>query len=119
MPNPVVRWQIVAPDAAATTTFYQKLFGWSVSQDNALGYRQITTGGDGIDGGVWPGPAHLERPFVQLFVEVEDIDAAVTDATKLGASVIVPKSVLPDGDAIALLLDPNGMSFAVCTRPRA
>ena len=74
------------------------------------------TGGDGIDGGVWPGPAHMERPFVQLFVEVEDIDAAVTDATKLGASVIVPKSVVPDGDAMAVLLDPNGMAFAVCTR---
>jgi uncharacterized protein len=119
MPNPVVRWQVIAPDADSTATFYQKLFGWTVSQDNSLGYREIRTGAGGIDGGVWPGPPQLERPFVQLFVEVDDLDAAIADAVKLGATVIVPKSVLPDGDAMAVLHDPAGLSFAVCTARRS
>ena len=101
MGNPVVRWQIISPAADATASFYTKLFGWTASQDNALGYRELKTGGEGIDGGVWPGPPQ-ERPFVQLFVAVPDIDACMANAERLGAKVIVPKSVRvtpPHGDA--------------------
>jgi hypothetical protein len=54
---------------------------------------------------------------VQLFVEVEDIDAALAKATSLGATIIVPKSELPDGDALAIVLDPAGLSFGMY-RPR-
>ena len=118
MPNPVVRWQILAPDPGATTKFYERLFGWTVSQDNPLGYRQITTGPGGIDGGVWPAPPQLERPFVQLFVRVENLDAAIAEAQTLGATVIVPKTALPAGDSMAVLLDPAGLSFAVCSAGR-
>ena len=118
MPNPVVQWQIVSPDAGRTAAFYKSVFGWTVTADNQLGYRQIRAG-NGPDGGVWPGPKDMGRPFVQLYVEVADIDAAIDRATSLGATVIVPKSVLPDGDAMAVFNDPDGMSFAVCTRTPA
>ncbi len=121
MGNPVVRWQIVSPQPEAVATFYSKLFGWSVKSDNALGYRELVTGNpDGIDGGVWPAPPQATG-FVQLFIEVPDIDASIAAAEKLGASVIVPKSLLPDGDSMAVLRDPTGMSVAICTigRPSA
>jgi predicted enzyme related to lactoylglutathione lyase len=114
MANPVVRWQIVSPTAEATASFYQKLFGWSVSKDNALGYRELKTETNGIDGGVWPAPPEA-TPFVQLFVAVSDVDEYLARATKLGARVIVPKSALPDGDIMAVLLDPGGMSIGICT----
>jgi predicted enzyme related to lactoylglutathione lyase len=60
----------------------------------------------------------LESGFVQLFVEVPDIETCIATATRLGATVIVPKSVLPDGNAMAVLLDPTGLSFAICTLRR-
>ena len=52
--------------------------------------------------------------MVQLFIEVSDMDAVISKAEKLGASVIVPKSMLPDGDAMAVLQDPTGLSFGIC-----
>ena len=114
MPNPVVRWQILSAEPDHSAAFYQKLFAWKVSQANALGYRELLSGsGAGIDGGVWPAPPGV-RSFVQLFVEVPDLDACIVQATGLGAQVIIPKSVLPEGDAMAVLLDPTGLSFAVC-----
>lgn len=116
MPNPVVSWQIISRDPAATADFYSQLFNSRVSQSNALGYREISTGADGIDGGVWPAPPQLDRPFVQLFVEVDDVESYVSKATSLGAKVIIPPSVLPDGDSMAVLHDPGGMAFAVRTR---
>jgi len=69
--------------------------------------------------GVWPSPPEGHN-LVQLFVEVDDIDAYIEKAKKLGATVIVPKSELPDGDALAIVLDPAGLSFALYRpRPRA
>jgi predicted enzyme related to lactoylglutathione lyase len=114
MSNPVVRWQILSPEPARSAAFYEKLFDWKLSRVNELGYRELSTGvTPSIDGGVWPAPP-AERSFVQLFMEVDDIDASVAKATNLGAKVLVPKSVLPDGDVMAVLQDPTGLSFGVC-----
>ncbi len=120
MPNPVVRWQILSPEPDQAAAFYQKLFAWKLTQANALGYRELRSGSDaGIDGGVWPAPPGV-KSFVQLFIEVPDLDTCIAQATGLGAQVLIPKSVLPDGDAMAVLLDPAGISFAICqTKPTA
>jgi predicted enzyme related to lactoylglutathione lyase len=113
MGNPVTRFQMISQDPEATARFYSGAFGWTVNANNALGYRQIETGSDaGIAGGVWPGPQN----FVQLFVEVEDVAAAVGKARALGAKVVIPASILPDGDEMAVLLDPLGMAFGVWRR---
>lgn len=117
MGSPVMQWQIVAKDPATVTRFYAALFGWQVRTDNALGYRMVdTASGRGINGGVWAAPPEGHN-LVQLFVEVDDVDAYVTKATSLGASVIVPKTELPDGDALAIVLDPSGLSFGIYRPP--
>ena len=114
MPNPVIRWQIITPEPDQAAGFYQKLFAWQVSKANAMGYRELRSGGPGgAEGGVWPAPPG-QPGFVQLFVEVGSVDDTVARATQLGAKVIIPKSVLPDGDTMAVLLDPTGLSFGVC-----
>jgi predicted enzyme related to lactoylglutathione lyase len=111
--NPVTQWQIVAKEPEKVSRFYASLFGWTIRTDNALGYRIVDTESDrGINGGVWPSPPEGHN-LVQLFVEVDDIDAFIAKATALGASVIVPKSELPDGDALAIVLDPAGLSFGL------
>jgi predicted enzyme related to lactoylglutathione lyase len=116
MPNPVIRWQIVSPEPEKSAKFYQRLFGWELSKANAMGYRELGTGAtpkSPVDGGVWPAPQG-QSSFVQLFIKVEDVEGCIQKATELGASVIVPKSVLPDGDTMAVLLDPTGLSFGIC-----
>lgn len=112
-PDPIVGWQIVADDPAALSDFYAKLFGWTVDRDNALGYRTLATGS--IDGGVWP--THVPgKATVQLFIAVADIAGYIARAETMGAKVLVPRSVLPDGDAMAILLDPAGLSFGLLER---
>jgi uncharacterized protein len=113
--NPVVQWQIVAKDPDAVTKFYAGLFGWKIQTNNALGYRMVDTRSDrGINGGVWPSPPEGHN-LVQLFVEVDDLAASLAKAVSLGAKVIVPPSQLPDGDALAIVLDPAGLSFGIYT----
>lgn len=111
MGDPVLQWQFVSSKPDEVATFYKQLFGWSVTATNAMGYRQIDTGA-GISGGIWPAPPDAQS-FVQLFIGVRDVDRALADAVTLGAHVVVPVTVLPDGDVMAILRDPTGMTFGV------
>ena len=113
MANPVMQFQILSKTPDETARFYSRLFGWSVDADNPLGYRRIATGSaDGIQGGIWPAPPQSPN-FVQLFVAVDDVKSSVRSAEELGATVIIPPTLLPEGDELAVLHDPQGMSFGV------
>ncbi len=113
MGQPVMQWQILAKDPDKVAGFYRDLFGWTVNADNALGYRMINTGSErGIGGGVWPSPPE-GHSFVQLFIEVDDMQAFVAKATQLGASVIIPPQKLPAGDELAIMHGPEGVPFGM------
>jgi len=116
MKHPVVQFQILAKSPEETAAFYSRLFGWEIDANNPLGYRRIDTGcQSGIQGGIWPAPPHAPN-FTQLFVAVPDVGASLAEATRLGAKVVIPATVLPEGDEMAVLLDPHGMSFALLRR---
>jgi uncharacterized protein len=115
MADPVLQWQLVATDPDRLVKFYGDLFGWQVTAKNALGYRQIETGEGGISGGMWPSPTDGQS-FVQLFVGVPDVEESVAKATELGARIVVPPTTLPDGDIMAVLADPCGVTFGVMRR---
>ena len=110
MSNSVAQWQIVTKDPDKLANFYGKLFGWKITTNNSLGYREVD--GGGIRGGIWPSPAEGHN-FVQLFISVDDLERSVKNAAGLGAKVIVPPTALPDGDSIAILHDPAGIPFAM------
>ena len=113
MGAPVIRWQMLSPKPDEVARFYGRVFGWKESRENALGYRALDTGSaDGIQGGVWPAPPDAPS-FVQLFIEVADIDATISAVVANGGSVLVPKSTLPDGDTMAVMRDPLGMSVGL------
>lgn len=115
MSNPVVYWQMIAKDPDKVAAFYRKLFGWTIAATNSIGYREVQAEEGGMKGGIWPAPP--EAPdSVQLFIAVEDVLKSAENAVALGAKVIVPPTVLPDGDAMAILLDPSGMSFGLVLR---
>lgn len=116
MGNPVVEFQILSKNPDQTAQFYSSLFGWEVDANNPMGYRRIQTGSpQGIQGGIWPSPPQAPT-FVQLFMAVEDVPAAVQKAEGLGAKTIIPPTTLPEGDQMAVLIDPQSMTFAVCRK---
>lgn len=113
MPNPVVHFQIITKNPDVHGRFYANLFGWSLDDAGPMGYRRIGTGSpEGIQGGLWPAPSQSPN-FVQFFVQVEDCAAYVDKAKALGATVLIPPTMLPEGQTMAVLMDPEQMSFAV------
>jgi predicted enzyme related to lactoylglutathione lyase len=116
MGNPVMQFQMISREPDGTARFYAELFGWTVNANNPMGYRRIDTGTkDGIQGGIWPAPPQALN-FTQLFVAVEDVEASVRKAEELGARIVIPPTRLPEGDEMAVLNDPQGMSFGVFRR---
>ncbi|MBW8734569.1 MAG: hypothetical protein JF571_09725 [Asticcacaulis sp.] len=57
--------------------------------------------------------------MVQLFIEVDDIDTALSAIETRGGKTFFPKQLLPDGDAMAVAIDPMGRPFGLMTRSRA
>ena len=113
MGNPVMQFQMISKKPDETARFYSELFGWTIDADNPMGYRRIDTGSrEGIQGGIWPAPPQAPD-FVQLFVAVGDVQASVQQAEGLGAKLLIPPTLLPEGDEMAVMHDPAGMSFAI------
>jgi len=111
--HPVLQFQFISKEPEKTAAFYSELFGWRIDANNPMGYRRIDTGStQGIQGGIWPAPPQSPS-FAQLFVGVDDVKVAVSRAEKLGARLLIPPTVLPEGDEMAVLHDPQGLSFAV------
>lgn len=115
MNDPVLQWQIVTTEPDKLVDFYRELFGWKIGAKNALGYRQVETGNGGFHGGLWPAPP-TGHSFVQLFIGVPDVPLSVRRAMELGAKIIVPLTKLPDGDEMAVLADPCGVTFGLMRR---
>ena len=113
MGNPVVEFQMLSRAPEETAQFYCDLFDWTVDAANPMGYRRVHTGSaEGISGGIWPAPPQAPA-FVQLFMAVENVQETVKRAQELGAKLLIPPVTLPEGDEMAVLHDPQGMSFAV------
>lgn len=84
-----------------------------MNANNPLQYRQIDTrSSEGIQGGIWPAPPEASNS-VQFFVTVEDVQAIVKQAELLGAKLLIGPTTLPEGDEMAILLDPQQMSFGI------
>jgi uncharacterized protein len=113
MANPVTQWQVLTHNPEKHSAFYAAVFGWKVNADNPLGYRMVEAGsGKGIPGGFWPAPAEA-TPFVQLFAEIENMTDTVRKVTEHGGSVLIPPQTLPQGEQMAILRDPMGITFGV------
>jgi predicted enzyme related to lactoylglutathione lyase len=114
MTNPVMRWQILTRQPKKLEEFYSALFGWRISGDNPLGYMTVNTNSaEGIHGGLWPISEQEGHSLVQLFIRVDDVKGQVKKAEQLGARIVIPAQVLPGGDEMAILVDPDGITFGI------
>ena len=106
MPNPVVHFEILGPDAAKTQAFYRDLFGWTINVDNPMQYGLVQADEGGIGGGV--GATQDGSHLVTVYVQVPDPQVALDRAVELGGTVVMPVTEIPDLVTIGLFADPDG-----------
>ena len=100
-------------DAAKTAEFYSSLFGWTVQQGppEAGGYSIAELRGRPVAGlgpQQNPGP-----PYWSTYVNVDDADKAVGNATEAGGTVIVAPMDVMDAGRMAFFSDPQGAVIGV------
>jgi len=108
--NRVVHFEIPANQPEALTKFYSEVFGWKFQKASFPGaeYWLCDTGSDapGINGAVMK-RQDPRQPWMN-YVDIASVDATLEKATKFGAKVALPKTVMPGIGALAAIIDPEG-----------
>jgi len=108
MAHPVVHFEIAAKDYDKISGFYRQLFGWAIDRNNPMDYGMVNTGSpDGIQGGIMAATGGMPG-YLTMYVHVDDLEATLAAAGRLGAKTIVPPTPIPGMGAFAMFHDPEG-----------
>lgn len=111
MAAPVAYFEILSTDPERSTRFYTELFGWTAQDSGQPGYSLIDTGAgeQGIGGGIGAVPSPDAPGGTTVYVRVDDLQAYLDRAERLGGRTLVPPMALPgDYGTIAVFADPDG-----------
>lgn len=114
VPASVVWFEIPADKMDRARKFYTSLFGWKVKPIPGMpDYWHIDTGGHdkSPDGGMMQ-RKHREQPITN-YILVASVDAAVAKVKKLGGTICVEKTTVPEMGFFAVCQDTEGNTFAV------
>src|SRR5271163_261416 len=103
MAHPVVHFEIGCKDSAKTQEFYAKLFDWKIQ---AMGPAAMIDTGGRVTGHI-TALGHEPFHYTTFYVEVEDVQAYLDKAAKLGGKTLVPPIDIPTG-TFAWMQDPEG-----------
>jgi uncharacterized protein len=105
-------------DAPAACEFFRALLGWDFEQSRSAAgtdYWWIENAGR-ANGGILEMddkfPATIPANWV-VYIAAEDLAATTAKAAELGAHVVMPRTEIDDGNAIAVLHDPRAGVFAL------
>jgi predicted enzyme related to lactoylglutathione lyase len=113
-PGSFIWYELMSPDPDASKAFYDAVVGWDIEPKPAgeLDYRMIRRSDGGNAGGLLRLDAamqeHGARPAWLGYLNVEDVDRTVADATADGATAIMPPWSVPGIGRMAMIADPTG-----------
>jgi predicted enzyme related to lactoylglutathione lyase len=114
MGNPVVHFEVSGEDPQKLRDYYSQLFGWefdnnspvapSVSESGNYGFMNAESG---IPGGIGGGAGFPSHTI--FYVGVDDVEAALQDAERLGGNRVLGPEANPNGQlVVAHFRDPDG-----------
>src|SRR5262245_32306711 len=112
--------ELTTTDQPAAISFYEQIFGWEKKSEFDMGEMGIyyMYGRDRFTyGGMMKQHQEGLASYWLHYALVDSADAAAERATKAGATVMVPPMEVPGGDRISVLRDPQGVVFAVQSKP--
>jgi predicted enzyme related to lactoylglutathione lyase len=112
----VVHFEIPADNVKRAQEFYNKAFGWQISQYPGMDYYMVgTTASDkngmptspgAINGGMTKRGGPVMAPVVTI--SVKDIDEALKKVSSMGGKVVAPKTAVGDMGFTAYFKDTEG-----------
>ncbi len=120
MGNPVVHFEIAGPDGPALQQFYRDLFGWNIeTQGEEIGfYGLVQSNEGGIGGGVFQTQEDMPSNYVTVYIQVDDLQAALAKISGVGGSAVVPPmEIAPGMGSIAMFADPANNCMGLYSLP--
>jgi uncharacterized protein len=122
-----VSWnELVTKDTKGAAGFYGKLFGWQSTpftpqgvQPGAQPYNlfKLDPNSMGVGGMMQVPDPKMPSQWIP-YVAVDDIDASLAQATKLGAKTLVPVMSIGEVGRIAVIQDPQGATIGLHECPK-
>ena len=107
--RPVVHFEIMGQNPEKLHSFYSELFEWNIDADNPMNYGLVEAAGEGsIGGGIGSVPEEGGPGHVTFYVQVDDLQAYLDRAEKMGGKTVVPITEIPNMVTFALFADPEG-----------
>ncbi|MGH2669830.1 MAG: VOC family protein [bacterium] len=106
MAGEVTWFEVTGKDGKKLQDFYSKLFEWKIDANNPMSYGMVDAKERGIAGGIGAAPDGSTN--VTFYVEVDDLQAALDKAEKLGGKTVNPPMDVPGGPTLAHFADPEG-----------
>jgi hypothetical protein len=114
--------ELATTDVAAAVRFYGQLFGWNKGAAHDMGamgvYQIFRHAGEQV-GGMCNVRGPSTAPSWLSYVHVADSGRAVAAAKSAGGRLLHGPMEVPGGSWIAMMMDPQGGTFAVQEAPRA
>jgi predicted enzyme related to lactoylglutathione lyase len=122
-----ISWnELITKDTKAASNFYGKLFGWQSTpftpqgaQPGAQPYNlfKLDPNSMGVGGMMQVPDPKMPTQWIP-YVAVDDIDASLAQATKLGAKTLVPVMSIGEVGRIAVIQDPQGATIGLHECPK-
>ncbi|MDQ5938828.1 MAG: uncharacterized protein QG642_518 [Patescibacteria group bacterium] len=122
MSNKVIHFEVQADDVSRAKEFYEKAFGWKISQamskekGDPMDYWMLETGPreePGISGGLYQRTPENPLHTYDCTILVEDIDKAVADVKANGGTILREKSLMEGIGWFAAGQDTEGNKFGL------
>ena len=110
-----VWYELMTTDVEAARRFYGAVTGWTTQAWGDTGYTMWQLGDKGIGGvNVLSDEAKQmgAQPHWIANITCDDVETTVAKAVSLGAMVLMPPTSMPTVGRFAVLMDPQGATFA-------
>ncbi|MFH1686521.1 MAG: VOC family protein [bacterium] len=112
--NQICHLEIACSDAKQSAAFYEALFGWKINYD--MGQDYILFDPEQGAGGAFSKEAQVTpSKSVVLYWQVDDIDAMLAKAVKLGGREVTPKTAIPGHGWYGKFEGPDGHIMGLFT----
>lgn len=106
-------YELATNNADAAKGFYSKVLGWTWADSGMPGMTYLLAKADtAMVAGLFNAEPGMPLAWT-YYVAVDDADALVKKAKGLGATVVVVPTDIPNTGRFAVLIDPQGASFAI------
>lgn len=106
MGAPVMHFEIGCRDIARSKAFYGELFGWKFAE--FAGVNMIDPDHAHSMRGHFNSLGHEPHNYITIYMTVDDVQAYIDRATKLGGKQLVPPTEVPGAGTFAWIADPDG-----------